>query len=188
MDIDRLCQHARARTSALIVAGLLLCGVSFGAVSIGSAASWAGVSPRRSGHDSSASTSVHKAKAATVEAVNFKLTFEITAIKGNVIEAKGFISSSKYSGAASLYLDLVNASRATASFNSSNSRGKLSGSGTSTYRVSGAVSYFKGSNPIVHGSGKYEGAKALGISMSGTMNRRTLEIKINLQGRISVKG
>jgi hypothetical protein len=125
------------------------------------------------------------ARIADVEAVKLKLSLEITSIKGNIIFAQGRVSGPKFNGSAYLHLNLINASRAQASFNAYNSHGSLSGTGSAPYRVSGTVSYFTGGNPSIRGTGKYAKTKSLGMKMSGSMNRRTLQIAVNLQGRIS---
>jgi hypothetical protein len=179
MQINVLRHYAHARARALTTIGLLLCAASACSLFISAA-------PSRAGGLRSSYARHHEeyAKRANVEAFEMHLTLEITSIKGNVIDAEGKVSG-KLTGKASLRLDLVNASRGFASFTGYNSRGTVAGTGWANYRVSGAVSYFQGSNPALHGYGKYTGLKSLGIKMTGTLNRRTLDITINVQGKVS---
>jgi hypothetical protein len=160
------------RLRRALTAGVLACGVSIGAMS----ADIASTSAREA-------TSVVVAKTAHVENVSLKMNLEITAIKGNKIQAQGQITG-KFFGTVSLQLNLVNASHAVATFTGYNSHGKLYGSGGAGYRVSGSISYFNGGNPSLSGSGKYAGTKSDGMTMTGTMNRRTLKIAINLNGKL----
>jgi hypothetical protein len=117
------------------------------------------------------------------EVVDETLSFEITQIKGNIVHAVGK-SLGTFVGDASLDLTLVNASHAVAQIYAYNSHGSIRGVDSSRYRASGAISYFSGGGapPTIHGSGKYATVKVVSMSLSGFMNRRTLQISVHMQG------
>lgn len=171
-------RHIDTRARALFACCLLACLLTLGAwmldgdhasANAGPSGRLARVTPR--------------AKASGREVVDETLDFEITQIKGNVVHAVGK-SLGTFVGSASLDLTLVNASHAVAQIYASNSRGSLRGVDSARYHASGAVSYFSGGGvpPTMHGSGKYADVKIVSMSLSGFMNRRTLQISVHMQG------
>lgn len=106
----------------------------------------------------------------------------ITKKSGQRVAAKGNASGT-IDGKVSLKLHMVTGSKATATFYGQSSRGSISGSGVAKYHVSGAVSYYTGKITNLDGTGKYAHASSRGISLSGTVNRRTYDVKMSLSGR-----
>jgi hypothetical protein len=133
----------------------------------------ASAAPRASGHE-----------IATASAQNFdeSLSMRITKKDGSHVAAKGSASGS-VDGKVSFKIHTVNGSKATATFYGHNSHGTISGTGVATYQVSGAVSRYTGKIKTLTGTGKYSHASSHGISLSGTVNRRTYSVKMALSGR-----
>jgi hypothetical protein len=159
---------------------LLACGTLLGALALGTPPL---VAPSRASGASRATLPLHgpPARGARVETLNLTLSLKISAIKGNTIYAHGR-STGTLVGSGSFNLTLLNASRATATFSGSSSHGGIAGSGVGHYRVSGALSYFTGSVTSLRGSGGYSGAKSLGISVHGTVNRQAFTVTIKIHG------
>jgi hypothetical protein len=166
MDIDRL-PHSMTRVRTLLVAGLLVCGLVLGSLSLNAASS---------------SASGPAARASKVKILNETLNLEISQIKGNVIYALGK-STGQFTANVTLHLILVNASHSVAQIYAKNAQGTIIGNGSAGYHASGAVSSFSGKEASLRGTGKYSHVKSLGIKMTGTMNRRTLKITIELKGK-----
>jgi hypothetical protein len=114
--------------------------------------------------------------------INEKVSLEITQIKGDLIYAAGRATGS-FTAPASLYLKLVNASRAEAQIYVKNSQGSLYAYGVASYYAVGSASFFKGIKGGMRGTGKFADVKNEGVKMSGTMNRRTLQISILFRGK-----
>jgi hypothetical protein len=171
-------RHIDTRARASCACSLLVCALTLGAWTFGG--SHAGAHVGTSGRPVVVAP---RAKASGREDVDSTLNFEITQIKGNVVHAVGK-SLGTFVGSASLNLTLVNASHAIAQIYAYNSRGALRGVDSSRYHASGAISYFSGGGapPAIHGSGKYAGVKIVSMSLSGFMNRRTLQISVRMQG------
>jgi polyisoprenoid-binding protein YceI len=106
----------------------------------------------------------------------------ITKKDGSHVSAKGSASGS-VDGKVSFKIHTVNGSKATATFYGHNAHGTISGTGVAKYHVSGAVSYYTGKIKTLTGTGKYAQASSQGISLSGTVNRRTYDVKMTLTGR-----
>ena len=133
----------------------------------------ASAAPRPSGND-----------VATASSQNFEeaLRMEIKKKDGSNLSAKGSASGS-VDGKVSFKIHTVSGSKATASFYGHNSHGTISGTGVAKYNVSGAVTYYTGKIKTLTGTGKYAHASSDGISLSGTVNRRSYEVKMTLTGR-----
>jgi hypothetical protein len=125
---------------------------------------------------------VRGAKAAKTETLNESFHLHLTKVKGDKIEAQGK-GTGTITGNVTFNLTLVTASRATAEFGGTNSSGTMSGSGTGNYHVAGAISYFTGNVTSVHGKGRYSGVANLGIKLSGSVNRKTYEMSMTMQGK-----
>lgn len=121
---------------------------------------------------------------ASASSQNFEesLRMRITKKDGSHVAAKGSASGS-VDGKVSFKIHTVNGSKATATFYGHNSHGTISGSGVAKYHVSGAVSYYTGKVKTLTGTGRYSHASSHGISLSGTVNRRTYSVKMTLSGR-----
>lgn len=174
---SRVISHVDTRARTLFVCGLLSCALVLWAClfDVDRSHADAGSVSRPNEHTPSARTSKR-------EPVDATLKFEITQIKGNVIQAQGK-SLGTFAGSASLNLRLINASNAVAQIYAYNSHGAIRGLGASRYHASGAVSYFSGGRaPTVHGSGKYADLKVVTMNLSGYMNRRTLQISVHMKG------
>ena len=107
---------------------------------------------------------------------------EIKKKDGSNLSAKGSASGS-VDGKVSFKIHTVSGSKATASFYGHNFHGTISGTGVAKYNVSGAVTYYTGKIKTLTGTGKYAHASSDGISLSGTVNRRTYDVKMTLTGR-----
>jgi hypothetical protein len=110
------------------------------------------------------------------------LRMRITKKHGNHLTAKGRTEGT-VNAKASLRLHLISGSKARATFFGHNSHGTLSGTIAARYRVSGAVSRYTGKITSLAGTGQYAHAKSLGISFSGTVNRRSHRVTGTLTGR-----
>lgn len=121
---------------------------------------------------------------ATASAQNFEesLRMKITKVDGNDMSGKG-TATGTIDAKVSLKLHTVDGSKATATFFAQNEHGTLRGSGAAKYSVNGAVSSYSGKIKTLKGTGKYSGASSQGISLSGTVNRRTYKMKMTLSGR-----
>jgi hypothetical protein len=125
---------------------------------------------------------VRGAKAAKTETLNESFHLHLTKVKGEKIEAQGK-GTGTITGNVTFNLTLVTASRATAEFSGTNSSGTMTGGGTGNYHVAGAISYFTGNVTNVHGKGRYSGVTNLGIKLSGSVNRKTYEMSMTMQGK-----
>jgi hypothetical protein len=121
---------------------------------------------------------------AHASAQNFEesLRMEIKKKDGSNLSAKGSASGT-VDGKVSFKIHTVNGSKATASFYGHNSKGTISGTGVAKYTVNGAVTSYTGKIKTLTGTGKYANASSDGISLSGTVNRRTYDVKMTLTGR-----
>jgi hypothetical protein len=63
--------------------------------------------------------------------------------------------------------------------------GSLSGSGSASYEVEGAYAKFSGRLSITRGTGSYAGSRASGLSFSGTIQRRSDTVAVQLSGTLS---
>lgn len=120
--------------------------------------------------------------AAKAERLNELMRLRITNVKGKKVSARGSASGT-ISGSVSFKLILSSASHARAEFSGSNSSGRIDGGGAASYRVAGAVSYFSGTVTSMRGGGRYAHAYSLGVQFSGTVNRKTYEVTLRLNGR-----
>jgi hypothetical protein len=64
--------------------------------------------------------------------------------------------------------------------------GSLSGYGSATYRVEGAEAVFSGRLAITRGTGSYEHASASGLRFTGSIQRRSDAVAVQLSGPLSV--
>lgn len=110
------------------------------------------------------------------------LNMRITKKHGNRLKAKGRATGT-VDTKGSLKLHLITGSKARATFFGQNSDGTLSGTIAARYRVSGAISRYTGKITSLTGTGRYAHAKSLGISFTGTVNRRSHKVTGTLAGR-----
>lgn len=108
----------------------------------------------------------------------------LTSKKGFTLNERGSASGT-ISGAIYIHLHLVSQSRVMAEVNIYPRGGSLSGSGSASYRVEGAVARFSGTLSITRGSGKYAHARASGLGFTGTIRRRDDAVAVRLNGRLS---
>ena len=166
-----------------LAAGVLVCGCAVGVASIDLA-----TSPAASG------TALPVARAATsqVEQVNQKVLMSVASIQGNTITAHGQEVTGQLNGVVSFVLKLLNGSRVSTSFtvynnghmgNQHHHKGTVQGATNGHYNVSGAVSSFSGQIVGMRGTEDFAHAKALGISLSGTLNRRTYQVTLIMKGK-----
>jgi hypothetical protein len=123
-----------------------------------------------------------RARAAATETLNEQMRMHITSVKGKRISGEGSASGT-VAGSVSFNLVLTTGSRGSAEFSGRNSHGTIEATGAASYRVSGPVSYYTGSVTSITGTGKYAHAHSLGLTFSGTLNRRTYEVIFQLHGK-----
>jgi len=136
------------------------------ALTIAVAALWlmaGGAQANGSSHGSAAKVRSARARVAGVESLNEVMHLHITSAKGQRIAAQG-TATGTIAGSFSFKLFLSSASRASAEFSGSNSRGTVHGSGAASYRVAGAVSYYTGTVSSITGTGHYGHARARGFN------------------------
>lgn len=161
----------------LCAAGLLVCGTAMGAVLFGVDGSRA---------DSVAHRPARRAPiaaAAKIETANQTLVLRITKIANTTINAEGWSSKEPLIGNIGFYMTLINASRAKVNFTGGSRKGSIRGVGVANYHVSGATSYFKGGVTTLAGTGKFTHYKSLGMTFSGTLNRRTFKVSVTVLGK-----
>ena len=71
-------------------------------------------------------------------------------------------------------------------FSSTPSGGAVSGSGWASFYAQGPVAHFRGSVAVNHGTGRYSGAQARTLSISGTIQRNTFAISLTVRGQMTV--
>lgn len=156
------------RPHKLLAYGLVLSGAT-----AGFALSADGVSLARAGNE---------AEIAGVESLNESTYLNLTTVSGKKIAGRGRAVGT-VAGVGSANLALVSGTTAVGEFSGGGSGGSVSGRFVASYRVSGAVSYFTGSVTSLHGTGRYAGARDLGIKFTGSMNRVRLTMSLNATGK-----
>jgi hypothetical protein len=164
-----------------LAASVLVCGSAVGVASIDLATVPA----------SGASLPRPRAAALKAEELNQTMVMNIASIQGNTITAYGQEVTGQINGVVSFKLTLQNGSRATSSFTISNNghvgrqhrKGTVRGASDGNFHVSGAVSSFKGGVSNIRGTEEFSHAENLGISASGTLNRRTYKLIVTLKGK-----
>ncbi len=125
---------------------------------------------------------VPAAQARTV-ALSSSATLKFTSTHGSQIEAAGSMSGTLV-GLLSVHISLNSDSRMTASFSGSFHGGKLSGQVGGEYYPSGSTTIYEGSATVSSGSGSYVHARAIGVHISGTVNRSRRIVTIRLSGHL----
>jgi hypothetical protein len=176
----KMSSAARARR---LVVGMVMCGGAVGAASIALANSPAAGAAR--------DLNPTAAAASDVKQLNQTMVMDIASIQGNTITAHGQEVTGQINGVVSFKLTLLNGSRLTSSFTISNNghigrqhrKGVVQGNSNGSYHVSGSVSSFGGRILSIRGTEEFTHAKNLGISASGTLNRRTFKMIVTLKGK-----
>lgn len=119
---------------------------------------------------------------AAVRGLDETMHMRIKKVEGKRVMARGRATGT-VEGKGSFRLVLSDGSHATATFSGHNSQGTISGTGVADYRVAGAISYYSGRITSLSGTGRYARAASRGIAFSGTVNRRTYEVKMRLRGK-----
>ncbi len=127
-------------------------------------------------------SSVTVAQARTV-AVSSSGTLKFTKTHGSLIEAAGSISGT-LAGSLSVHISFNSNSRMTATFSGSLHGGKLSGRVSGEYYPSGSTTIYEGSATVSSGSGSYAHARAVGVRVTGTVNRSRRIVTIRLTGHL----
>lgn len=146
------------------------------------------ISPIRLGSLSLASaallllSSVTAAQARTVT-VSSSGILKFTQTHGSLIEADGSISGT-LAGSLSVHISFNSNSRMTATFSGSLHGGELSGRASGEYYPSGSTTIYNGSATVSNGNGSYAHARAVGIYVSGTVNRSRRIVTIRLSGHL----
>jgi hypothetical protein len=154
----------------------------FLSVAIGIAAQGVYASETTSPHRSDKSSS---AVAARTISINESATLKIVHQEYHKVEARG-TTSGTFNGPMTLHYSINSGERSSSSFISSPSGGRMYGGAESTYRVSGANSYFTGTVTINGGSGAYKHAYGTRIHITGTLERWRLELSIHITGTMRV--
>lgn len=110
-------------------------------------------------------------------------TLKFTKTHGSLIEADGSISGT-LAGSLSVHISFNSNSRMTATFSGSLHGGKLSGRAGGEYYPSGSTTIYEGSATVSSGSGSYAHARAVGVHVSGTVNRSRRIVTIRLSGHL----
>jgi hypothetical protein len=71
-------------------------------------------------------------------------------------------------------------------FSSTPSGGAVSGSGWASFYAEGPVAHFSGSVAVKNGTGRYSGARASALRISGTIQRNTDAISLTVRGQMRV--
>jgi hypothetical protein len=127
-------------------------------------------------------SSVTAAQARTVT-VSSSGTLKFTKTHGSLIEAEGSISGT-LAGSLSVHISFNSNSRMMATFSGSLHGGKLSGRASGEYYPSGSTTIYSGSATVSSGSGSYAHARAVGVHVSGTVNRSRRIVTIRLSGHL----
>jgi hypothetical protein len=172
-------QVSNIRWTRCLCAGPLVCGAAAIAVLVGVDRSRADGVAHRS------ALGLPKAHAAKIETADEIVVLRVTKIANTTIAAEGQSPKPPLLGNVKLTLTLLNASHGRMNFTGGNSSGKVQGLGFSNYHVSGATSSFKGAISTMTGTGKYEHYKNLGMTFSGTLNRRTYKVSVTVLGKWS---
>jgi hypothetical protein len=85
-----------------------------------------------------------------------------------------------------IHLHIVSNSRVTAEVNIYPRGGSLSGHGSASYHVNGAYAVFSGSLTVTRGTGSYAHARASSLRFTGTIQRRSDAVAVQLSGPLSV--
>jgi hypothetical protein len=129
------------------------------------------------------SSSVTAAQARTVTASSSG-TLRFTKTHGSLIEAAGSISGT-LAGSLSVHISFNSNSRMTATFSGNLRGGKLSGRVSGEYYPSGSTTIYEGSATVSSGSGSFAHARAVGVRVSGTVNRSRRIVTIRLAGHLT---
>lgn len=109
----------------------------------------------------------------------------LTSKHGFTLNEQG-TASGTIGGTIYIHLRLVTSSRVTAEVNIYTHGGSLSGSGSASYQVRGAVAAFSGALAVTRGSGSYGRAHASNLRFTGTIQRRSDAVTVQLTGPLSV--
>jgi hypothetical protein len=71
------------------------------------------------------------------------------------------------------------------SFSTTPSGGTVSGSGHASVYAEGAIAHFSGSVAVTHGTGRYSGASASALHISGLFQRKTYATSLTVRGEMS---
>jgi hypothetical protein len=85
-----------------------------------------------------------------------------------------------------IHLHLLSSSLVTAEVNIYPSGGSISGAGSASYHVNGGYASFSGSLSVSRGSGSYSRAHASRLRFTGTIQRRSDAVAVQLSGPLSV--
>jgi len=108
----------------------------------------------------------------------------LTSKHGFTLNEQG-TASGTIGGTIFIHLHLVSSSRVTAEVNIYTHGGSLSGGGSSSYQVRGAVAAFSGTLAVTRGTGSYSRARASGLRFTGSIQRRNDSVTVQLSGPLS---
>lgn len=146
-------------------------------VAVGAAAPAVFASGRSSRHS--------PATVARTISLNESATLKIVHQEYHKVEARGRTTGT-FNAPMTLHYSIQSGERSSSSFISYPSGGRIYGGALSTYRVSGANSYFTGTVTINGGSGTYKHAYGTHIHITGTLERWRLELSIHITGTMRV--
>lgn len=128
-------------------------------------------------------TSAIRASAARTESISESASLHLTSKHGLTLNEEGSAEGS-IRGKIYIHLHLQEGSHVSAEVNIYPSDGSLSGYGSASYVDYGADARFSGSLSITRGTGAYRGARAAGMSFTGTIQRRGYAVSVRLSGRL----
>lgn len=125
-----------------------------------------------------------RATAARTLALSESGRLSLTSKKGFTLNERG-LATGTIAGTIYIHLHLVSNSMVTAEVNIYPRGGSLSGYGSASYHVEGAVARFSGRLSISRGTGTYARARASGLHFNGTIRRRNDAVAVTLSGPLS---
>ena len=103
---------------------------------------------------------------------------------GFTLNEQGTVSGT-VRGTIYVHLTIVSTSRVVAEVNIYPGKGSISGYATAAYRRGSETGSFSGSMSIERGTGAYQHARGSGLSFSGTIQRSSYAITVQVNGRVS---
>jgi hypothetical protein len=109
----------------------------------------------------------------------------LTSSHGLTLNERG-TASGTIRGSIYIHLNVSSTNRVTAEVNIYPKGGSLTGHGSASYHVSGAFAAFSGTLSVTKGTGSYAHARGTGLKFTGTIQRKTDAVTVQVSGRLSV--
>jgi hypothetical protein len=134
---------------------------------------------------SGASAKPARAVAARTISLNESGHLRLTSSHGLTLNERGTATGTIH-GSIYIHLNVSSTNRVTAEVNIYPKGGSLTGNGSASYHVSGAFAAFSGTLSVTKGSGSYAHAHGTGLRFTGTIQRKTDAVTVQVSGRLSV--